>query len=67
MKTFKVPQSDLTVSSVVLGLMRIAKMSNAEISALFDAAVESGVTMIDHADIYGGAPRMCARRGSARR
>ena len=66
MKTFKVPQSDLTVSSVVLGLMRIAKMSNAEISALFDAAVESGVTMIDHADIYGGAPHVCeARFGEA--
>src|SRR5690348_9438322 len=66
MKTFKVPQSDLTVSSVVLGLMRIAKISNAEISALFDAAVESGVTMIDHADIYGGAPHVCeARFGEA--
>jgi predicted oxidoreductase len=66
MKTFSVPQSDLTVSSVVLGLMRIAKMSDAEISGLFDAAVEAGVTMIDHADIYGGAPHVCeARFGEA--
>ena len=31
MKTIKVPQSDLTVSSVVLGLMRIAKMSDADV------------------------------------
>ena len=66
MKSFKVPHSDLTVSSVVLGLMRIAKMSDADIRALFDAAVDAGVNMIDHADIYGGAPHVCeARFGEA--
>ncbi|MGN6489887.1 MAG: aldo/keto reductase [Devosia sp.] len=66
MKSFKLPNSDLTVSSVVLGLMRIAKMDDAEIRQLFDVAVESGVTMIDHADIYGGAPHVCeARFGDA--
>ena len=66
MKTLKVPHSDLTVSSIVLGLMRIAKMSDADIRALFDAAVESGVTMIDHADVYGGASHVCeARFGEA--
>src|SRR5258707_14010798 len=66
MKTIKVPHSDLAVSSVVLGLMRIAKMSEANIRALFDAAVDSGVTMIDHADVYGGAPHVCeARFGEA--
>ena len=62
MKTIKVPHSDLVVSSVVLGLMRIAKMSGANIRALFDAAVDSGVTMIDHADVYGGAPHVCEAR-----
>ena len=66
MKTYAVPHSDLVVPSVVLGLMRIAKMSDGEIRALFDAAVESGVTMIDHADVYGGAPHVCeARFGEA--
>src|SRR4051812_25773044 len=66
MKSFKAPNSDLTLSSVVLGLMRIAKMSDGDIRALFDAAVEAGVTMIDHADIYGGAPHVCeARFGDA--
>src|SRR5258708_40262180 len=66
MKTIKVPHSDLTVSSVVLGLMRIAKMSDADTRALFAAAVDSGVTMIDHADVYGGAPHVCeARFGEA--
>ena len=66
MKTFKAPNADLTLSSVVLGLMRIAKMSDTDIRALYDAAVEAGVTMIDHADIYGGAPHVCeARFGDA--
>ena len=66
MKTIKIPQSDLTISSVVLGLMRIAKMSDAEIRTLFDGAVDAGVTMIDHADVYGGAPHVCeARFGEA--
>ena len=66
MKTIKVPHSDLTVSSVVLGLMRLGKMSDADIRSLFDAAVVSGITMIDHADVYGGAPHVCeARFGEA--
>jgi predicted oxidoreductase len=66
MKSFRAPQSDLTVSSIVLGLMRIAKMSDADIRALFDAALDCGVTMIDHADVYGGAPHVCeARFGDA--
>ena len=66
MKTYAVPHSDLVVPSVVLGLMRIAKMSDGEIRALFDTALESGITMIDHADIYGGAPHVCeARFGDA--
>jgi predicted oxidoreductase len=62
MKSFKSPQADLTLSSIVLGLMRIAKMSDADIRQLFDAAVDAGVTMIDHADIYGGAPHVCEAR-----
>jgi len=66
MKTIKVPQADFTVSSVVLGLMRIGAMSDAEIRALFDAATESGITMLDHADVYGSAPHVCeARFGDA--
>ncbi len=64
MKTIKVPLSDFTVPSVVLGLMRIAKMSDAEIRALFEAAVEIGVNMIDHADVYGCAPHATARHAS---
>lgn len=62
MKTFQVPHTDLTVSSVVLGLMRIAKMSDAEIQELFGAAVDAGVTVFDHADIYGGERHRCEER-----
>ena len=62
MKTYEVPHSDLTVSSVVLGLMRIANMADREIRTLFDTAVDSGVTMFDHADVYGGAPHRCEAR-----
>ncbi|MEO8756801.1 MAG: aldo/keto reductase [Devosia sp.] len=66
MKTFKAPHSDLTISSVVLGLMRIGKMSDAEIRTLFDAAVDSGINMVDHADVYGGETHHCeARFGEA--
>jgi len=66
MKSFKSPNSDLTLPSIVLGMMRISKMSDGDIRELFDAAVESGVTMLDHADVYGGAPHVCeARFGDA--
>jgi predicted oxidoreductase len=62
MKTYKVPHTDLEVSSVVLGLMRIAKMEDAAIRALFDAAVEAGITVFDHADVYGGTRHRCEER-----
>lgn len=62
MKLYKVPHSALEVSSVVLGLMRIAKMANADIRALFDAARDSGITVFDHADVYGGERHRCEER-----
>ena len=63
MKTYAVPGSDLTVSSVVLGLMRIANMSNADIQRLVGTALDAGITVFDHADVYGGAHR-CEERFS---
>ena len=66
MKTYSVPEAGLSVPSLVLGLMRIAEMENAAIRRLFDTGVEAGITMVDHADIYGGAPhRSEARFGEA--
>src|SRR5690554_3805227 len=62
MKTYAVPHSDLVVPGLILGLMRIAEMSDADIRQLFDTAVEAGITMVDHADIYGGAPHRSESR-----
>lgn len=62
MKTYTVPHTDLAVSSVVLGLMRIAGMEDGEIRQLFAAAREAGVTVFDHADIYGGERHRCETR-----
>ena len=62
MKTYAVPDSDLTVSSVVLGLMRIATMSDADIQRLVGTALDAGITVFDHADVYGGAPHRCEER-----
>ena len=63
MKTYAVRGSDLTVSSVVLGLMRIANLSNADIQRLVGTALDAGITVFDHADVYGGAHR-CEERFS---
>lgn len=66
MKFYRLPQTDLDVSSIILGMMRIANMGNGEIQQLVGGARDAGVTFIDHADIYGGAPHRCeARFGEA--
>ena len=66
MKTYTLPHTDRTVSSVVLGLMRIVKMSDAEVQALVGAARDGGINVFDHADIYGGERHACeARFGEA--
>jgi len=66
MKTYELPTTGRTVSSIILGLMRIKDMSNAEIQRLFGAARDAGVNVIDHADIYGGERHLCeARFGEA--
>lgn len=62
MKTYKVPHTSQEVSSVVLGLMRIAKVDDAAIRELFDAAIAAGITVFDHADIYGGERHRCEER-----
>ena len=57
-----IAQTDLRLSSVILGLMRITDMADADIRALYHAAREAGVNMIDHADIYGGSRHFCEKR-----
>lgn len=66
MKTYQLPHTGRAVSSVILGMMRIPKMSNAEIQQLVGAARDAGINMFDHADIYGGERHRCeARFGEA--
>ena len=65
MKTYTVPHTDLTVPSVVLGLMRIAKMSDGDIQRLVGTALDKGITFFDHADIYGGAVHLSEERFGA--
>ncbi|WP_328997157.1 aldo/keto reductase [Kribbella sp. NBC_00709] len=61
METVELSKAGMVVSRVVLGLMRIKQLSDGEIRELVGAARDAGVTMFDHADIYGG-PHGCEQR-----
>lgn len=54
MKYIKVPNTDMNASEISLGCMRIADMSNQEISTLIHTALDEGINFFDHADVYGG-------------
>lgn len=53
MEQINIGKSGLMASEIVLGCMRIANMSVSELSRYVDEALEAGITMFDHADIYG--------------
>ncbi|MFB4212138.1 aldo/keto reductase family oxidoreductase [Shouchella sp. JSM 1781072] len=54
MKTFVLPGTDLNVSNMILGNMRINGLDDASIQKLIQTAYEEGINFYDHADIYGG-------------
>jgi len=60
-KRLALPQTKLTASNLILGLMRISELDDAAIRALVDAALEEGIDFFDHADVYGG-DHLCERR-----
>jgi predicted oxidoreductase len=62
MKIINIKNSDLHASNVVLGLMRITKMSDAAIDTLVRTALDEGINTFDHADIYGSERHWCERR-----
>ncbi|ANF33392.1 aldo/keto reductase [Leifsonia xyli] len=62
MKTFTFPRTDIEASNIVLGLMRISSLDDEQIRTLVRTARDSGITMFDHADIYGGETDGCERR-----
>src|SRR5262245_36269914 len=54
MKSIHVANTDLDVSEISLGCMRISGMTSQEISTLIHTSLDVGMTFFDHADIYGG-------------
>ncbi len=54
--------ADLVAPNVVLGLMRISKMSDEAVRALVGTARDAGIDFFDHADVYGDDPHGCERR-----
>lgn len=49
----KLGKSDLTVSNISLGCMRMYKLTLKEAEDVVRTALELGITFFDHADIYG--------------
>jgi predicted oxidoreductase len=54
MKYMKIANSDMNVSEISLGCMRISSLANQEIATLIHTALDQGINFFDHADIYGG-------------
>ncbi|MEU6857295.1 aldo/keto reductase [Glycomyces sp. NPDC046736] len=62
MRTLDIPDARPRPSNVVLGLMRIGALDDDAIRTLFDTALEVGVNVFDHADIYGSERHECEDR-----
>lgn len=54
MKTQQLKNTDLTISRIALGCMRIADSTPENAEKLVRTALEEGINFFDHADIYGG-------------
>lgn len=54
MEYYNLPQTDLKVSKVALGCMRIASKTPEEVETLVLESLKAGINFFDHADIYGG-------------
>lgn len=53
MKYYKIKGIDRELSSIVMGCMRIDALSIDEIDTLVHTALDNGVNVFDHADVYG--------------
>ncbi len=62
MKSINLSAAGIVAPNVVLGVMRIADMSDDEVRELVRAARDSGIDFFDHADIYGRERHGCERR-----
>ncbi len=62
MKTYNIPGIDVPASNIVLGLMRIQDKTDEEVRTLVRTALDSGITVMDHADVYGSELHGCEVR-----
>lgn len=53
MNTYSLPNTDLQVSEISLGCMRMKNKAVDEIETLVKVALDNGINFFDHADIYG--------------
>ncbi|WP_099157465.1 aldo/keto reductase [Virgibacillus ndiopensis] len=54
MKKIQLGKSDLEVSNISLGCMRLSNLSKKEAATVIHNAMDLGIDFYDHADIYGG-------------
>lgn len=54
MKRIHMGKSGLTASAIGVGCMRISELAPQEVERLIRTALERGIDLFDHADIYGG-------------
>lgn len=54
MKEIDIGKSGLISSAIGIGCMRISELSVLETEALIDTALEVGINLFDHADLYSG-------------
>jgi len=54
LKKIKIGKSELQTGKISLGCMRMDQLSNSDASKVIHTAMESGIDLFDHADIYGG-------------
>ena len=62
MKTLTLPNTTVETSNIILGLMRITPLDDEQIRTLVRSARDAGITMFDHADIYGDVRHGCETR-----
>ena len=53
MKTIDIGKSGLTAPAILAGCMRIGNMTVGQADVFVQTALENGISMFDHADIYG--------------
>ena len=61
-KTFVLPGTSLVAPAIVTGMMRIHEKTDAEVRALYEASLASGINFFDHAAVYGSQRHGCERR-----